>query len=496
MSTQIALLVPRLGARAGVRLLGGALAVSWGALAASSPLAALGLAALVAVLVTSFLRPAAGAYLLVAVTPLVAGMNRGTAIPFLRPSEALTILIALPVIARRVAEMSATTEVRLRASPSLVAMVALMVTGSLLPLAWLFLRGQRLTQDNVLYSFQILKYLGVYLVVRAGIRTPSQVRRCLVACVAVGAIVAVIGILQALKAFGVPQLLASHWSVNGQADLLAINRASSTLSDSFSMADVMVFDLAIVAALMLRPGAHRLWLALAGLLFLAAGLASGELSGAIGLIVGVGAVGWLTGRMRRSAGVLAVACLVGLVALGPVIHQRLSPTSGTSFQSSWHSRVHNLETYVLPPLTTDFHYVLGVRPEARIPVVSGPDKGDVIYIESGYLWLLWVGGIPYLLAFLGFCWSNLGATRRLARRPDAIGAAATAGFAALAVEGVLMVLDPHLTLRGAGDLLFTLLALACARDRQPAPAKALPPAPVQPAAGMQPAAAAGAHQPV
>jgi hypothetical protein len=85
-----------------------------------------------------------------------------------------------------------------------------------------------------------------------------------------------------------------------------------------------------------------------------------------------------------------------------------------------------------------------------------------VYVESGHTWLLWTGGIPFLLAFFYFLWTTIKTVGRIAReRMDAIGVAAIASFASLWLLAVLMTLDPHLTLRGSADALFALLALAC-----------------------------------
>ena len=54
--------------------------------------------------------------------------------------------------------------------------------------------------------------------------------------------------------------------------------------------------------------------------------------------------------------------------------------------------------------------------------------------------------------------------------------AATASFTALVVIVVLMVLDPHLVMRGSADLSFSLLALALVRpeDQYEPPGTAVP----------------------
>ena len=64
---------------------------------------------------------------------------------------------------------------------------------------------------------------------------------------------------------------------------------------------------------------------------------------------------------------------------------------------SWLTRWDNLSHFYLPALG-DFHFLLGVRPDS---VLRAPETWrDVIYLESGYLELLWVGGIPLLLGFV------------------------------------------------------------------------------------------------
>jgi hypothetical protein len=111
-------------------------------------------------------------------------------------------------------------------------------------------------------------------------------------------------------------------------------------------------------------------------------------------------------------------------------------------------------------LQQGYNWVTGVRPLARIdgPRFSGI---DFIWIESGYIYLLWGGGIFFALAFAWYARVALGTVVAIARqRTDAIGVAAGASFTALVVTVVLMLLDPHITLRGSADLSFALLALA------------------------------------
>ena len=102
-----------------------------------------------------------------------------------------------------------------------------------------------------------------------------------------------------------------------------------------------------------------------------------------------------------------------------------------------------------------------MRPAARI---AAPEPWrEWIFIESGYTWLLWTGGLPLLLAFTFFIHRasiDLRAVIREAADPMAV--AALGALSWLIAMSVLMLFDPHLTIRGSADLFFPLLALATA----------------------------------
>ncbi len=425
---------------------------------------------LVALAVIAFvaLHPPRGAALLIVASLLIAGMDRDVLVPVLRPHEVVLILVALGLLTHLVlGVLVGRVRLALRFDRIDVAIIFMALCGSVLPLAMMVLRDRDIARDDILYALQLWKLYAVFVIVRVGVRTPQEVRRCLWITMGAALVVGIVGVLQSLELFGVTGLLEQYYTRSGEDAAFARSRASSTVSSPFSVGDVMTFSMAIAGGLLVRRHPHRLLLASLAAIFLLCAMASGQFSIFIGILVGVVAFGLVTQRLGRSLAGLMVMGVVAAVALQPVIQNRLRSFDNSSgLPRSWEGRLENLETFFLPVLVEDYNWITGVRPWARVPAPEA--WRDFVYIESGHVWLLWTGGIAFFVAFHIFLAVGLPTMARVAReRSDAVGAAAAAGFTALAVIGVLMVFDVHLTLRGAGELSFTLLALGMPRDEEP-----------------------------
>ena len=450
---------------AGLAALATVLALAVGAVATLAP-AKIVLALIVAVAVIALvaLHPPAGAYLLLGLSPLMAGLDRGTLLPLLRPHEGLALLViagfGLHLVVRAVEREPVL--LRLPFGPVDRAILLLAVTSSVVPLLFMVVRERPIEQDDILYTLQLWKYYGVFLIVRGCIQTTSQVRRCLWVALGAGAVVALVAIVQVLN---VPVIAGEVTRLYVAEDAnRPLDRGTSTLASSIAVADVMVFCLAVAFAMLVQRAGQRLLLSCLLALFVFGVLASGQFSGIVALLIGLLAFGWITGRLSFSF--VALAPIVGIagLVLRPVIEKRLSGfQGGTTLPVSWQVRLDNVTTYFWPVLKQDLNWVTGVRPLAR---VDGPPFSGIeyIWIESGHIYLLWTGGIAFMLAFLWFLWVGVRAMARIAReRSDAVGVAAIGAYTALVVTAVLMLLDPHLTLRGAADLSFALLGLALVR---------------------------------
>ena len=403
--------------------------------------------------------PVLAAYVVIGLTPLTTGLSISS-LPLIRPNEALDLLVGLVLVARGLVRMRAGALPRPRLGRVELALVLVAVANSVVPLLWMTVRQEPISQDDLLYALVMWKLLGLYAIVRSAVSTDQQVRRCLWLSVAVACVVALVAIFQTLGLFGVPGLLFSYYGkYSAGAQGVQGGRGSSTLGLPAATADLLIFNLAIVTGLWMRYRRHRVVLAGAAALCVAGALAAGEFSSAIGLAVGLICIAIVT-RSPRLLTIFIPVLIAGGLLLRTVISQRLSGFhSASGLPVSWTGRLQNLRTYFWPKLFSDWNFVLGVRPAARVAV---PDQyAGFVWIESGYTWLLWGGGIPLLASFLFFVWVVAQRGWIAARRgSDARSVAGIAVFTAVIVITVLMAFDPHLTYRGSADEFFALIALA------------------------------------
>lgn len=449
----------------GLLVVGLAAVVSIGAgiAAAIGPMYALAVIGVVAVVACIWKWPQLGAFLIIGLTPLTAGINRGTALPFVRPNEAIALLVAFALATRYIGRLRTGQLPRPRIDRVELSIVMLAVLSSLVPLGLMTLRRAPITTDDLLYSLDLWKLLGVYALIRMSVKTDQQVKWCLWISVGAASIVGALAILQSLGLLGVARILATYYAPFGYTDAFS-GRGSSTLGLPAATADLMIYNLAIVTGMFMRYRAERWLLAPAAAVLLIAGLAAGEFSSSIGLVVAVVCIVAVTGSAKLLRVFLPLGVVAGVV-VWPVIADRLNGFQSLSgLPVSWIGRLQNLETYFWPQLFSHWNFLLGVRPAARIVVAS--QGTGYVWIESGYTWLLWAGGIPLLAAFVYFAVV-------VARRgwnaahggSSAVGVAGIAAFVAVMVTAVLMLFDPHLTYRGSGDAMFALIAMTAVGSR-------------------------------
>jgi hypothetical protein len=437
---------------------------------------ALGGAAFVAIVAS----PLLGAWLFLLLNPFLVGIARGQLGVPLRPNELLLLFLLAAVAVRSLLLMLCR---RYEAPPfdgMDAALLGMVATGSLMPILVQQARGLPSSTDDVLYAVVLVKYYALFRLFRGVVLDEAAAATCLRVALAAGTLVALLAVLQVTGLFGVAEFLLAYYDAPFEGHQGAVTtRATSTIASSFGLGDLMIISLVAALALLRVARRGRTLLLGAAACCLAGVVVAGTISIYIGLAVALLAFGLLTRSLPRLLTVGGVAILAAALAFWPVIENRLAGFERPSgVPRSWEGRQANLERFFLPELSSADRWLFGVQPAPRVPAPEA--WRDMVYIESGYVWLFWIGGLPFAVAF---AWFTVASLRRLVaiprRRADAIGCAAIASFCWIAAMAAMMLFDPHLTIRGGADLFFPMLAIALAPGfnacASPARARAPPP---------------------
>ncbi|MBV9313920.1 MAG: hypothetical protein JO100_09295 [Pseudonocardia sp.] len=432
--------------------------------AAFGPLAAYGFVGVMfslVLLATAAQTPIFATYAYLVTMPFTAGIDRDKLIPLIRPNEALLVLLLGGAMLGAYLRILRGDDVRPRFYPLVdVPLAVFLLMATIWPLASLTLRGSAPSGTDFAQTLPFIKLVMLYFLVRYTVTNEHEILRCIRFIVWPGAVVALIAILQTLRFPPVIALLETFWSSSDNSAAAAAlgERGSATLGSPIATGDVIIISLILVfccGARGLLGRRERLVLAMT----LGAGtLAAGQFSTWIAALLAGGLLAWRFPNLRRQASRFAPLFGVALVVGAPAFIGRLQSIGeyGGYAPESWLGRYDNLKYMFLP----HFNWVttfMGVSPN---PVLDAPEKWrTVIYLESGILWFLWVGGVPLLAAFIWLSLRVLRAVRPAIRHPGAFGATASCLEIVWLFLLVLTVIDPHLQQRGTGDLVFTLLAI-------------------------------------
>jgi hypothetical protein len=449
---------------AGCALIGGVLAAAAGPLLALTVIGVLGLVGLFA---AAAYWPVFATYAYLGTLPLIAGIDRGNLIPLVRPNEALLVVLLAGALVGGCLRRRQGQTASLQLHQLDIPLGVFLLVSTAWPLLSMVLRGHTPASSDLAAVLPVCKLIALYLLARFTLTTEAQLVRCFRLIIWPGTVVAVIAILQTLHFGPVVSMLQTVWTPASNSAALA-ERGTTTLASSIATGDYIIICLTLVICCGARGLLDRRERLVLGFVLGAGVLAAGQFSTWISAVVAAGLILWRFTTVRRNSirflWLIPVALLVG----APALIGRLEGFGDYGVPRSWIGRWNNLSNFYLPRFGF-INVLLGVSPNS---VLSAPERWrEVIYLESGYLELLWIGGIPLLAAFI---WLSVAVLRRTGTlmaqsrgqpegQSDAVTAAASALWVCWWFVLILTILDPHLTLRGTGDVLFMLMGITTGR---------------------------------
>ncbi len=413
-------------------------------------------------------RPMVGVYSLVALTPLVAAQERGFVVPGLRIHEAILFAVLAGIGVRFLVGHALGHRVVLRPHRVDIVFAVLAIAGSLLPAIMMIGRGRDITGVGVGQLLVFPRFFLLYMVVRVAVTKAIELRRTIIVMGTAGLLVSVVALVQTVVLVRVNDLLLRFGAE--QTEHFVVGKTTTTIGNAIMAGMYLSMLLAVALSLLFRDLANRhdpsrqnlkrslIFAGAAGVYFLAA-MATGQLSTLIACGLAL-VVGLVANRRSRYLGVIPLVGGAGLLALWPVFSKRLDEFRGfDELPRSWADRVDNLNEFFLPELLTDDNWLWGVRPVTsteNLDIVTG-----LVFLESGYLAMLWIGGVFLLFAAVALQITAIQASWQQVRRADPwVAAAAVGTFVGFVAVSLLMLIDSHLTFRASADLLYTLMALS------------------------------------
>jgi hypothetical protein len=449
---------------------GAAAAAACGVLAGLQPRLGLGLLALALAGWVAARRPAAIALVLAGVVPITSGLARGLALPSLRISEALTVLLAVTVFVTH-------RSVRARWTAVDVAAVGYVAAHLVLSLAGAYRENAILGVEAIGVLVGPVQYLLFYRTVVLTGRGERAAGRLLAAFLCGSALVSGVALAQAA---GPDSLDAALKAMTGYMPSAGEDEAvarTTSLFPHFQVLSAYLFGVIVLgAAVLATPRATALAPWVVVILVLAASAAvvtTLTVTTTLGTLVAVGVVL----RARRVPGRYLAAIAVGMVVLvaatTPLLVDRLGEQSRSVPGTVAADRP------ALVPQSLAYRWTIWT--EQSLPALAGrwdigagpvlPDEIEWRSTESFYLTLLFRGGVPLLVVWGVLWWMLYQAAARVARDAGpAVQAAALTLGVVVCVLIPLQLIQPYFTYGGIGHLVWLLAGVVVAARAAAPPA--------------------------
>ena len=411
--------------------------------------------ALVVVAVTTW-RPVAGCIILALAVPLTAGMGRSPILPVIRPIEALSVLVAVGMLAHFLPKRR-----KVGFTAMDVAVVAFTVGGALVPWAVLFLSKQSVGLDTWQSVLAPLQYLLVYLLFSRLEVSADNLRLILQLELVASVIIGIVGLAQLVDLPGVRGFIASTYPIAGQLNACQVGgcRPTSLLDHWSAFGAFGVLNFAVALALVCTPAARfsNRWLIVVMAVNLLAVFASQTPAAIIGLVLVTVIVLVHRGRMPRQLPVAGVAlAMAGAIFWTQVQVRAATPPATTRADLAASDSLQSRDpSQLLVPLVMD-HLWTGT---GTVVPTQVPDRLTT-YFDNEYLRMGLRGGIfgeallLLLLASVAVAgWRSRGSPRPLIQ---VLGALALTSAVFL---GVLGTSADYLSYPGVSQLFWIIVGL-------------------------------------
>jgi O-antigen/teichoic acid export membrane protein len=406
--------------------------------------------------------PVAGLAILVLAVPLTTGLGRGTVVPLLRTSEAVTLAVMAGVLLREIPRRSR------RPYSTLDLAVATFTLGAVI-VPWLVLLVTKTPADLELARTVLApaQYLVLYLLFSRVRLSLAGQRLLLNLTMATSIVVAVVAVAQLVDVAGFRDFLAGYYPLPTEGICFAnVCRPTSLLEhwSSVGAFAVLNWSLALAIAATRQPGFSRRWLSVVMAVNLIGVLVSQTQATVIGLLLVTVLIIWYARRLpMRELRLPLAGLLLGLLVFAPQLTARVeqqlagASTGNLVTPESLQTRIGYWDLYFFPALAAHPWVGTGTVIPAEIP------ERRHKYVDNEYLRLGFraglVGEVLLITMFVVICrWAwryrdSADPWRRM------LGAAAFADTVLLAVIGAT---GEYLTFAGITQFFWMMVGLLAA----------------------------------